>query len=85
MSTRELPGWCRETDAGLEVGYSVICPDVCPPGLAELIAGRIEAGVFYPYGTVARCLSTPNASGTAERRSNDRPMSTSSRRSGAVR
>lgn len=37
-----------------EVSFRIAFPDVCPPTLADLKAGIIREGVFYPNGSVAR-------------------------------
>jgi hypothetical protein len=36
-----------------EVSFRIAFPDVCPPTLADLMAGTIRDGVFYPNGSVA--------------------------------
>lgn len=36
-----------------QVTYRQICPDVYLSPLKDVIAGKIESGIFFPYGSVA--------------------------------
>jgi N-acetylneuraminic acid mutarotase len=39
---------------GVEVTYDTAFPNVCPPQIKHIVAGKIKNGLFYPAGSVAK-------------------------------
>jgi hypothetical protein len=39
---------------GVEVTYDTAFPNVCPPQIKHMVAGKIKNGLFYPAGSAAK-------------------------------
>ncbi len=46
--------WWHHVEQGVEVSFAFMYSNVCPKGLANLVAGRLQTGLFYPYGSVSQ-------------------------------